>query len=121
MGDHFFQLLPPGHAIRTMTLAAARASLGNEPILGDAVSATVADARNQCAAISWTLDASYSTAAVIALPAAARVYLLKLFGLPTSPNSKPTQAARIDAHRTAHHPEHLHFWGSYFAACNFGM
>ena len=104
MGDYFFQLLPPGHAIRTMTLAAARASLGNEPIFGDAVSATVADARNQCAAISWTLDASYSTAAVIALPAAARVYLLKLFGLPTSPNSKPTQAARIDAHRTAHHP-----------------
>ena len=31
-----------------------------------------------CAAISRTPDASYSTAAVIALPAAARVYLLKL-------------------------------------------
>jgi hypothetical protein len=44
------------------------------------------------------------TAAVIALPTASRIFLLKLFGLPVAPKSKAAQAARIDAHRTAHHP-----------------
>jgi hypothetical protein len=103
MGDYFLQLLPSGHAIRTMTIVAARASLGNEPTLGEPVGATVDVARQQMRGDILGSGCQFSTA-VIALPAASRIFLLELFGLPVAPSSKAAQAARIDAHRTAHHP-----------------
>ena len=105
MSDHFFQLLPANHAIRSMNLAAARASLGNEPTFTGAICTTANEARLQCAAISWVMGPSYSLAAVKALPQAARTYLITLFRLPANPRSAAAQAERIDTHRSTHHPQ----------------
>jgi hypothetical protein len=41
MGDFFFTKLPAGHAIRTMTRAAADTSLNNEPAFGSVVAAVL--------------------------------------------------------------------------------
>jgi hypothetical protein len=41
MGDHFFTRLPMGHAIRSLSLAAATTSLGIEPTVTGAVGTTV--------------------------------------------------------------------------------
>ena len=62
MGDHFLSLLPAGHAIRSITLVAARASLGGEPAFVVPVGPAVIDARLQCAAIAWALSSAYSSA-----------------------------------------------------------
>ena len=62
MGDHFFSLLPAGHAIRSITLVAARASLGGESAFVVPVGPAVVDARLQCAAIAWALSSAYSSA-----------------------------------------------------------
>ena len=105
MGDYFFQLLPASHAIRSMNLAAARTSLSNEPTFATAVGTTANEARLQCAAISWVMGASYSLDTVKTLPSAARTYLIQIFGLAVQPRSPASQAARIDAHRSTHHPE----------------
>ncbi len=106
-GDYFFQLLPASNAIRSMNLAAARASLGNEPTFTSAVGATTSEARLQCAALSCVMGPSYSLAADKALPAAVRTYLITNFGLPAQPCSgrAAAQAGRIDAHGTTHHPK----------------
>jgi hypothetical protein len=87
MGDYFFNNLPVGHAIRTLSLAAATTSLGTEPAVAGAVGPTVDDARRRFAAVSWLLGDDYSKAAVLALPAASRNYLLKLLGLPYAPRT----------------------------------
>ena len=105
MGDYFFQLLLASHAIRSMNLAAARTSLSNEPTFATAVGTTAHEARLQCATISWVMGASYSLDAVQALPSAARTYLIQIFGLAVQPRSSASQATRIDAHRSTHHPE----------------
>ena len=105
MGDFFFSKLPVGHAIRTMTRAAASASLQQEAAMGSDVAASADGARQQCAAMAWALSDVYSVSAVRKLPSAARVYLLQLFGLSVSPRSASAQADRIEAHRTLHHPE----------------
>jgi hypothetical protein len=105
MSDYFLQLMPANHAIRSMNLAAARASLGNEPTFTCAIGTTANEARLQCAAIAWVMGSSYSLAAVKALPQAARTYLITLFGLPANPRSAAAQAERIDTHRSTHHPQ----------------
>jgi hypothetical protein len=61
MGDYFFNKLPTGHAIRSLSLVAATTSLGTEPTVAGAVSTTVDDASRQCAAITWLLSDVYST------------------------------------------------------------
>jgi hypothetical protein len=105
MGDYFFNNLPVGHAIRTLSLAAATTSLGTEPAVAGAVGPTVDDARRQCAAVSWLLGDDYSKAAVLALPAASRNYLLKLLNLSYAPRTANAQADRIANHRATHHPD----------------
>jgi hypothetical protein len=98
MSDYFFQLLPANHAIRSMNLAAARASLGNEPTFTCAIGTTANEARLQCAAIAWVMGSSYSLAAVKALPQAARTYLTTLFGLPANrvpPQPKQNESTHI--------------------------
>jgi hypothetical protein len=105
MGDYFFNELPTGHAIRSLSLAAATTSLGIEPTVAGAVGTTVDDARRQCAAITWLLSDVYSKAAVLALPQQSRNYLIKLLGLPAGPRTAETLATRITAHQFAHHPE----------------
>ncbi len=103
MGDYFFNNLLVGHAIRTLSLAAATTSLGTEPAVAGAVGPTVDDARRQCAAVSWLLGDDYSKAAVLTLPVASRNYLIKLLGLPSAPRTANAQADRIANHRATHH------------------
>ncbi len=47
MGDFFFSKLQVGHAIRTMSRAAALASLSQEPAMDTAVAASVDAARRR--------------------------------------------------------------------------
>jgi hypothetical protein len=47
MGDFFVTKLPVGHAIRTMTRAAADTSLSNEPAFGAVVAPGVDEARRR--------------------------------------------------------------------------
>jgi hypothetical protein len=105
MGDHVFSKLPVGHAIRSLSLAAATTSLGNEPIVTGAVGTTADIARRQCAAIAWLLSDVYPKAAVLVLPPPSRTYLIKLLGLTAGPRTAAAQTDRIAAHRAAHHPE----------------
>ena len=104
MGDYFFNKLPTGHAIRTLSLAATTTSLGNEPAVAGAVGTTVDDAHRQCAAVIWLLSDVFSKAAVLALPLPSRNYLIKLLGLPPAHRAADAQADRITAHQFAHHP-----------------
>ena len=104
MGDHFFALLPPGHAIRTMPLAATRALLLAEPAFAVAPAGDASESRRQYATVAWALGATYSVAAVAALPKTARVYLARIFGVAQLPAAPLLLAGRIDVHRTAHHP-----------------
>jgi len=105
MGDHFLSLLPAGHALRSITLVAARTSLGGEPAFVVPVGPAVVDVRLQCAAIAWALSSAYSSAAVIALPTTARAYLAaRLFGVTSGSKTAAALAARIDGHILAHHP-----------------
>jgi hypothetical protein len=107
MGDYFFTKLPAGHAILTMTRAAASTSMNNEPAFGAAVAAGVDEARRQCAAMSWLLSDVYSPASFQKLSAASRLYALRLCCLDAGPagsRGAAAQAARIHAHLTSHHP-----------------
>ena len=105
MGDYFFNLLPAGHAIRTIPLAAATVSLTAEPAFVVPVGAAANEARRQCAAIAWALSGAFSTAAVQALPTTARTYLARIFGVTAGAKTVAAMTARIDGHRSAHHPE----------------
>jgi hypothetical protein len=104
MGDFFLSKLPAGHAILSMTRAAASTSLSQEPAFGAAVAVGVDEARLQCAAMSWLLSDVYSQATFLKLSAPARAYALQLCGLDVNPRGAPAQAARIHAHLTTHHP-----------------
>jgi hypothetical protein len=105
MGDFFLSKLPVGHAILSMTRAAASTSLSQEPAFGAVVAATVDEARRQCAVMSWLLSDLYSQAAFTKLSTQARVYALQLCGLDAGPRGgAAAQAARIHAHLTTHHP-----------------
>jgi hypothetical protein len=70
MGDFFLTKLPAGHAILSMTRAAASTSMNSEPAFGAAVAAGVGEARRQCAAMSWLLSDVYSQASFQKLSAA---------------------------------------------------
>ena len=94
-----------GHVIRSLSLAAATTSLGNEPTVAGAVGTTVDYARRQCAAIAWLLSDVYSKPAVLALPPPSSTYLIKLLGLTAGPRAAEAQANRIAVHRTTHQPE----------------
>jgi hypothetical protein len=103
MGDLFLSKLPVGHAICTMTRAAASASLAQEPAFGAAVAPTVDEARRQCAAMAWLLSDVYSQPAVAKLAQPARLYLLKLCGLDATQRGAAAQAASLHTHLAAHH------------------
>ncbi len=106
MGDYFFNLLPVGHGIRLLPIAAATISLTAKPALVAPVSLITDESRRQCATVAWMLGGAYSTASVIALPLMARTYLARMFGVNNNaPRTAAAQSARIDAHRAVHHPE----------------
>ena len=98
MGDHFFNLLPAAHAIRTLPPPAATVSLTGEPAFVVPVGPVADKARRQCAAIACALGGAYFTAAVQALPQASRTYLARIFGVNNSTRTAVAQSARIDAH-----------------------
>jgi hypothetical protein len=100
MSEFFFTKLPAGHAILTMTRAAAFTSLNNEAAFGAVVAAGVDEARRQCAAMSWLLSDVYSQATFQKLPAASRLYALRLCGLDAGSRWAAAQAACIHAHLT---------------------
>ena len=87
-----------------MPLPAAQALLTAEPAFAVQPSAAAAEARRQCAAIAWTLGATYSTVAVAALSKPARTYLARIFGVTQGPGATAQVTARIDAHIMVHHP-----------------
>ena len=87
-----------------MPLPAAQALLTAEPAFVVQPSAAAAEARRQCAAIAWTLGATYSTVAVAALSKPARTYLARIFGVTQGPGATAQVTARIDAHIMVHHP-----------------
>ena len=78
-----------------MPLPAAQALLTAEPAFVVQPSAAAAEARRQCAAIAWTLGATYSTVAVAALSKPARTYLARIFGVTQGPSAPAQVTARI--------------------------
>jgi hypothetical protein len=104
MGDLFFTKLPAGHAILSMTRAAAFTSLNSEPALDVAVAAGVGEALRQYAAMSWLLSDVHSPASFQKLSAASRLYAPRLCGLDAGSRGAAAQATRIHAHLTSHHP-----------------
>jgi hypothetical protein len=106
MGVYFFNLLPAGHAIRLLPIAAATILLTAEPAFVGPISLITDESRRQSAAVAWMLGGAYSTAGVLALPPTARTYLARMFGV--NNNGLSTAAAlstRIDAQRAVHQPE----------------
>jgi hypothetical protein len=103
MGVFFITKLPAGHAILSMTRAAASSSLTNESAFGAVIAPGVDETRRQCAAMSWLLSDIYSQANFQKLTAASRVYALQLCGLDAGGRAA-AQAARLHAHLIAHHP-----------------
>ena len=100
MTDYFFSKLPQGHAVRSISKAAATSSLRSEPLVSAVPASTVDELRHQCAAVVWVSSDVYSCDAVSKLPALARAFLLRLFGL-LQGGVATTQARRIDEHVAA--------------------
>jgi hypothetical protein len=103
MSGHFTSRLPPGHAARSFTRSAALAFLRADPLLSPVHpgAPTVADCREQCAALMWLRSAGYSAVAVRQLPPVARITLCNVMQVPTQPSGIQSQSDRITQAVTA--------------------
>ena len=101
MTDYFVDKLPSNHAIRTITRAAAGASLKSEPLVVMAPDQTVPLVRRQCAAVAWLRSDLCKEDNIVKMPASERAFLLKLCGLLAGGNFN-AQARRILEHVAKH-------------------